>query len=573
MRDIIHQLLYWAESKPTAAAFLFLASDGTVETRLSFGELAARSEALADVLRRTAAPGERAALMFGPGVDFIVAFMGCLMAGLIAVPMPQPRRLALRDPTDSILENARPLLLLTTSAIAETVRATRVVSTLRDGLRWLEIDRLEATAKASMQVTVRPEDIAFLQYTSGSTSNPKGVAVTHSNLASNLVMMQRSFGTNPESVFACWMPLFHDMGLIANALHAIAAGVPCVLMAPLTFMQRPLRWLRAISDHGVDFAGGPNFAFDHCVDRFREQDGADLHLAGWRIAFNGAEPVRPATLERFARTFAPFGFDRRALFPCYGMAEATVMISGKSEAANAPVIGQHESRTVVSCGSALNGEQIAIVDPSSGEPREAGVEGEIWVRGPHVASGYWCNEQATYETFHARLALSDEEWLRTGDLGFVGPTGELFVTGRLKDLIIVRGENHHPQDLELSASLSHPALHRQTGAVFTAEAKDGQMRLIVVHEADRRWRGRVSGSALETAIREAVSLEHGVAIHRVALVVPGVIPRTTSGKIRRARTRELWLEDYFGGPNGWEPLKSTSPHASSPAGVDTVQGG
>jgi acyl-CoA synthetase (AMP-forming)/AMP-acid ligase II len=553
MTDIGRRLLHWAERTPQAPAFVFVSRDATIEAELTFGTLAERALGLAARLRAMGGRGETAALLFPPGLDFMVAFLGCLLAGVIAVPMALPRREARRDSADAIVENCTPAFILTTGPLMDR---------LRNGLagrpqwspdfRWLAVD--EAADDPSIAAGVSPSppgDVAFLQYTSGSTSNPKGVMVSHANLMRNLEMMQAAFGTSGRSRLASWLPLFHDMGLIGNALHALFLGAPCFLMAPLSFMQRPLAWLRVISEHRVDFAGCPNFGFDHCVDHLRSRGAEGLDLSSWRIAYNAAEPVRSATLERFATAFAPVGFDRRALYPCYGMAEATVMISGKTDRAGPPIESTLAGKPIVSCGSALPGEEIAVVDPETCRRQSVGVVGEIWVRGPHVSAGYWDNAGATAACFDAILAdaiLPDGGggWLRTGDLGFLDARGELFVSGRLKDLIIVRGQNYYPQDIEFSAQEAHDAFHGMPGAAFVTARGQHAEALVVVQEADHRLRRMTSTDALQTAIRETVALDHGLSVHRAVIVRPGTVPRTTSGKVRRVQARALWEAGALG---------------------------
>jgi acyl-CoA synthetase (AMP-forming)/AMP-acid ligase II len=462
--------------------------------------------------------------------------------------MALPRRAARHDAADAIVENCTPAFMLTTASLIDRLRAG-----LADrpqwsrGARWLAVDGLaDNPSRAAGVSPASPGDVAFLQYTSGSTSNPKGVMVSHANLVRNLEMMQAAFGTSGESRLASWLPLFHDMGLIGNALHALFLGVPCFLMAPLSFMQRPLAWLRVISEHRVDFAGCPNFGFDDCVDHLRSRGADGLDLSSWRVAYNAAEPVRSATLERFAAAFAPFGFDRRALYPCYGMAEATVMISGKTDRTAMPIESTLAGKPIVSCGSALPGEEIAVVDPETCRRHAVGVVGEIWVRGPHVSSGYWDNAEATAACFDAILADEGGGWLRTGDLGFLDASGELFVSGRLKDLIIVRGQNHYPQDIEFSAQEAHDAFHGLPGAAFVTARGEHAEALVVVQEADHRLRRLTSIDALQTAIRETVALDHGLSVHRAVIVRPGTVPRTTSGKVRRVQARALWEAGALG---------------------------
>ncbi|GEP54864.1 acyl-CoA synthetase [Reyranella soli] len=544
--NIGRRLLHLAERTPDAPAFEFATRETKIDNRLTFGSLAARSTALAAQLQVLDGRGKRAALIFSPGLDFMVALLGCMLAGVIAVPMALPRRLASRDSADAIIQNCTPHFVLTTKALVTRLSAGLADRPQWQGRTWLVTDADAEYTAIAANFTPTPIDIAILQYTSGSTSAPKGVMVSHANLLSNLSMMRKSFGTSSASTFACWVPLFHDMGLVANALHALFVGGRCILMAPLSFMQRPLAWLKVISDHRVDVAGCPNFGYDHCVDYLRNRPVEGIDLSSWRVAFNGAEPIRSATLDRFATAFAPFGFDRRALFPCYGMAEATVIISGKTDR-NGPVLEcRVGNRSLVSCGSALDGEEVAVVHPDTCSRQAAGIEGEIWVRGPHIAAGYWENAEATATNFNACVEGEDGGWLRTGDLGFLDARGELFVTGRLKDLIVVRGQNYYPQDIELSVQEGHAAFGQQLGAAFVAPAGRNESAVVVVQEADHRLLRLASPGELEAAVREAVALDHGLAVHKAVIVAPGAVPRTTSGKVQRAKARALWLAGFFG---------------------------
>ena len=383
--------------------------------------------------------------------------------------------------------------------------------------------------------------------------------VSHANLISNLEMIRRAMGHTRSSTHACWMPLHHDMGLILNVLETFYLGATCVLMAPVSFLQRPLSWLRAIHQFGAEAAGGPNFGFDLCVAKFRPEAMVGIDLSGWRVAFNGAEPVRAQTMRRFSDTFAPYGFNPAAFYPCYGMAEATLLISGGAR--NAGMVARSVSRaalqanrieaasdasdeqTVVGCGRALFGEDIAIVDPEEYTRLPHDRVGEIWVRGNNVAGGYWRNEEASRHNFAA--AIVDEPgtvWLRTGDLGFVDAQGELFVTGRIKDLIIVRGANHYPQDIEHTAQATAPYLRAGFGAAFSTMNATGEERVVIVQEIERSYRQKVDFDDVVGAIREAISEEHGLSVQDVVLVRPGAIPKTTSGKIQRRLTHALWRD-------------------------------
>jgi acyl-CoA synthetase (AMP-forming)/AMP-acid ligase II len=551
-------LAHWANQHPNARAYVFLKERGGEDASLTFGQLQARASAFAAQIAARAQPGERAILLFQPGLDFLIAFFGCLQAGVIAVPLMVPRRASERDSSAAILGDCAPRLLITNGALRES--RPDVDERFRGAaFEWLLTDGTGDGAQAEALKparTIRRDDIAFLQYTSGSTSTPKGVMVSHGNLLDNLEMIRRALGSTPQSTHVGWIPLYHDMGLVLNALHSLYVGANCVLMAPSAFMQRPLSWLRAISDYRAVEAGAPNFAYDLCVNRFREEHAKDLDLSCWKVAYNAAEPVRADTLERFAATFAPSGFDRSAWHPLYGLAEATLLVSVRRVAStpltrtvSRAALQRHslsapandaDCYTLVGCGPVVYGEKVAIVDPQTRRKLGASRIGEIWVSGPNVAQGYWKNTGATQATFQAVIEGREGLWLRTGDLGFIDEEGELFVAGRIKDIIIIRGNNHYPQDIENTAHNSHPALRRDCGAAFAAVDESDKEILVIVHELERTQRNRFDADEIIGAIREAVVNEHEIAPSEIVLVRPGTLPKTTSGKVQRAFTRRLW---------------------------------
>jgi amino acid adenylation domain-containing protein len=486
----------------------------------------------ADLQRRGAA-GERVLLLFPPGLDFVTAFLGCLYAGAVAVPAypPAPGRGTGR--LRGLLADARPRLALTMAPwlgrVERELDAT-VTAAVVDGLP-------AALAEDWRPPAADPSAPAFLQYTSGSTSTPKGVRISHGNLLANQRAIQRAFGQSAESVVVGWLPLYHDMGLIGNVLQPIWCGGSCVLLSPLAFLQRPARWLEAVSRFRATTSGGPDFAYALCTRKVPSEERARLDLSSWRVAFNGAEPVRAATLDAFAAAFAPAGFRRRAFYPCYGLAEATLFVSGGDP--DAPPVVRELGNPLVGCGRAWPGERLEIVDPETGWLTPVGEEGEIWVAGPSVAAGYWERPEETERTFGARLAETGEgPFLRTGDLGRLGADGELFVTGRLKDLIVIRGRNLYPHDLERTAEESHPALRSGGAAAFSVEA-EGEERLVVLAEMERR-REAESGEAAEAA-RAALWREHEVAPWEVVPIRAGTLPKTSSGKVRRAASRAAYL--------------------------------
>jgi acyl-CoA synthetase (AMP-forming)/AMP-acid ligase II len=545
---------------PDRRAYAFLSERG-IESDLSYSELYHRACAVAaDILARGGRVGDRALLVFPPGLDFLVGLFGCLLTGIVAVPMLPPRRTSRRDPSANIVADCKPRFALTSETFASSIRDDVIARFAEHRLEWLILG--DAKGRLGELMGTRPSraSLALLQYTSGSTASPKGVMVTHANLLDNLEMIRRAFGNTEASTYVSWVPLHHDMGLVLNALQAFYVGAPCVLMAPVSFLQRPLSWLKAIHDMRAEVAGGPNFAYDLCVTRFRPEAMADVDLSGWRVAFNGAEPVRAETLERFAATFAPYGFDARALYPCYGMAEATLLISGGGRSRGSAVAKVSRAAmgalrieaavdddagaiTVVGCGRALAGEDIAIVDPDTRQRLDFGGIGEIWVRGTNVALGYWKNQAESEATFGAEIAGEPgEPWLRTGDLGYLDQHGELYVTGRIKDLIIVRGVNHYPQDIEYTVQSVDACLRPGFGAAFAVTGPQGQDRVIVVQEVERVHRHRADLDEVVASMREVVADEHELAIHDIVLVMPGTIPKTTSGKIQRRLTRRLWEE-------------------------------
>jgi amino acid adenylation domain-containing protein len=559
--SLIELLRVRSQGQGERLVYTFLADGEEEEARLTYRELDVRARAIGAALQAAGLQGERALLLFPPGLDFVAAFWGCLYAGTVAVPayppkpnQPDPRILA-------IARDARPRAVLSTAAALPRLRSLAERFPELSALSWIATD---ATPAGSEEEWRHPGSdaatLAFLQYTSGSTSLPKGVMVSHGNLLHNEEMIRRAFGQSPETVVVGWLPLYHDMGLIGNVLQPLYAGGSCVLMSPLAFLQRPLRWLAAIDRYRGTTSGGPNFAYELCVRKIGPEQRAALDLSSWRVAYSGAEPVRAETLDRFAEAFAASGFRREAFFPCYGLAEATLFVTGGALEAP-PVVegfgrsgletgrveplaaGGPAARPLVGCGSAWLEQDLVIADPASGEECPPERVGEIWVAGPSVAGGYWGRPEPTAVTFLARLTgqAGQEDrgpFLRTGDLGFLRG-GQLFITGRLKDLIILRGRNHYPEDLEVAAERAHPALRPGCTAAFAVEA-DGEERLVVVLEADRRA-GADPREVLD-AVRQAVAGTHEVQVHEVLLVRPGTVPKTSSGKVQRHACRTAYVQ-------------------------------
>jgi acyl-CoA synthetase (AMP-forming)/AMP-acid ligase II/acyl carrier protein len=562
VRNLAELLRSRAASDFDRQAFTFLADSGE-ETSLTYGELQQRACCIAAHLQQCTRPGDRALLVYPTGGEFIAAFFGCLYAGVLAVPAtyPKPRRPMPR--LTAIARDSGALVALTTSASLAAFDLPRVAPELT-ALSWQATDRWQAEGAEWRAAEIDADAPAFLQYTSGSTSNPKGVVVSHANLLHNLRMILEGNGVDyqndaepPARRGVFWLPAYHDMGLVCGILGTIFEAGHSVMMTPTSFLQQPLRWLEIISQHRAAVSGAPNFAYEHCVRKTTPAQRAALDLSSWQVAFCSAEPIRAETLERFAEAFAPAGFRPDAFYPCYGLAEATLLAAGgrgparpvvkrvlrKSLAENRVAEANGESRTrvqtLVGCGNALLGQQIVVADSENGARCEEDCIGEIWVKGPSVAQGYWRRPEETAEVFAARLADDhDGPFLRTGDLGFFSD-GQLFITGRVKDVIIIRGLNHYPQDVEQTVEAVHPGLVFGAGSAFSLDV-DGDERLVVVHELDRRYRHDNLPSILR-AMRRAVVDQHDVDPHALVLIRQASLPRTTSGKVQRSLCREQFL--------------------------------
>lgn len=543
-----------AEQQPDALAYRFLVSgdvDGPID-EWTYGQVDGHARSVASYLQKLGATaGERALLLYPPGLEFIAAFLGCVYCGVIAVPAYPHRRLARLE-------------VIAQDSLCRFVLSSRSFLEIRDSLakqtpqlksaQWLATSDIPDNSAGEWRPpNIERNAVAFLQYTSGSTGEPKGVVVTHDNILQNELLIQQAFGTDSQMHVVGWLPVYHDMGLIGNVLQPLFIGASCTLLSPLSFLQRPLRWLRAISRFRATVSGGPNFAYDLCVSKLLA--GEKLDLSSWKVAFNGSEPVRSETLFRFARAFAPFGFKSEAFLSCYGLAEATLLVSGSAPGAvpyclncSAENLEQHLAvevpvnnrgvRTLVSAGRPKGGHKVVIVDAVNGSECPDGVVGEIWVSGPSVAGGYWNRAAENAQIFSARLdGYAEVAFLRTGDLGFFWD-GELYVTGRAKDLLIFHGRNFYPQDIESVAQAAHPAVKPGGCAAFSVDA-DGEERLIVLAEIGQHG---IEDDGIMRAIDSAIAEEFGVSAHAVVLLPPRSIPKTSSGKIRRHQCRKDFLE-------------------------------
>lgn len=542
-----------AQQMPDQLAFVYLDAGGDESGSLTYGDLDRFARRVAARLKYLGAERERVLLLYPHGLDFIMALFGCMYANAVAVPaLPASRPGHSLDRLASVFADAAPHVTMVSTTLADALAQS---VTLDMASTILEVTENLCTANGNAPLpdgpgpVLDPDATCLLQYTSGSTAAPKGVMISHRNILRNQEMILDRFEHTRESVVVSWLPVYHDMGLIGMIFQPLYVGNPCILMSPVTFLQRPIRWLQAITHYRATTTGGPNFAYDMCVDRIREKDIEGLDLSSLEIAYSGAEPIREATLNRFTERFAPYGFRREAFYPCYGLAESTLIVTGGKKLSplrirevNAAVLEtEHRAeaaardaptRSFVGCGTSPPGQRVRIVDPETRVALADGLVGEIWVDGPCLAAGYRNQESLNQEVFGAQLA--DDETsrnLRTGDLGFMDD-GELYVTGRIKELLIIRGKNHYPQDIEATAEKSHLALRPSASAAFLLE-DDSQQRLVLVHEVTRQHMADPDVEGITTSIREAVTCEHGLRVATVVLLRPGMLPKTSSGKIRR----------------------------------------
>ncbi|MFG3255680.1 fatty acyl-AMP ligase [Streptomyces sp. NPDC048172] len=522
-------------------------------TPLTYGELGTRAMRLASWLQERGCHGQRVLILHGDGRQFISSFLGCLLAGAVAVPAP-PLGGARQnvERVANIVRDASVSYLLTDAANASAV-SQLLANIGHPEVTCLATDRTQVGTEAAWEEPgLFPDDVAYLQYTSGSVSEPKGVMVTHRNLLANQRALQQALRTDSAARVGGWLPFHHDMGLVGQLLHPLWLGTSGVLMPPVTFVKKPVRWLRMVDQYGITAGGGPNLGYELCVRRVRPEQTEGLDLSRWVTAVNGAEPVRAETMDAFAEKFAPAGFRREAFYPCYGLAEATLLVAGgvpgsrvRERVADARSLEHHRlreprpdrpARTLVSCGLPRDCE-VRVVDPESHARLPDGQVGEVWLRGESVAHGYWNRPLENPRAFRATTSDGAGGFLRTGDLGLLDG-GELFLTGRLKDVLIVGGRNLYPQDIE--RSVQRVSALFGSSAAFSVES--GGDHVVVVQEVRTGRDFDAELTSLAAAVQTCVAKEFEVAAENVLLVRPGTVRRTTSGKLQRTAMRRLFLD-------------------------------
>lgn len=554
--SIVDILRQHAAARPDHKALIFDEGDGPV-AELSYAELLESAWRVAGGMAERGLAGKPVALIFEQGLEFVTALIACLSIGAIAVPVaPQGRRRERMANLMPLLRDCGPAAVMLDAAMVQQYEDLQP-ALAASGIGYLTFAALADAAPLTAAHETREEDIAVLQYTSGSTSAPKGIMISHGNLIANQRMIQAAFGHDRHSDFVGWAPHFHDQGLFGNILQPLYLGSTCVLTSPTAFVRRPLSWLEMIDRYRAHTSGGPNFAFDLCTESALKKGLPDIDLSSWKVAFNGAEPIRASSLTRFAETFAPVGFRRASLFPCYGLAESTVVTAcgpRDHEPTFRPVAADRkaggilddmpQSSVDVCSGPVMDEAEIVIVDTDRLTPLPPGAPGEVWVAGPHIGKGYWRNEQATRDTFGARLADGRGPYLRTGDLGYLADEG-LYIVGRIKDLLIVRGRNYAPSDVEQIWADVSGSVGQATAAAFEL-TRHGATHVVLVAEIDRMMRhdGDFSATAarLVAQIRKTGVERLDLSISDIVLVGPGGVPRTTSGKVRRSEARRMLEE-------------------------------
>ena len=558
---IIELLRNRAVEQARKDAYTFMVDGKKEGDRLTYAELDIRARAIAATLQKYNAEGARALLLYPQGLEVIAAFCGCLYAGVIAIPVPPPESGRLKRTLPrlrSIVKDAEATVALTTAGVFELIETVKDEFPEFEQMRWIDTAQIDINlADEWVDPKVNKNQLAYLQYTSGSTSTPKGVMLTHYNLMHHCRNLQQACGYDSNSVTVTWMPYFHDYGLVEGMMVPLYNAHPCYVMSPFSFIKRPLNWLRNMSQYKGTHSQAPNFAYDLCTRRIKAKQIAELDLSTWEAAGNAAEPINPQVMAKFVETFSPCGFKWEAFAPSYGLAENTLLATTKPKGTRPVFLGVETSameqdkvvvtdpereegiRIMAGCGKKVCDTIIAIADPQSMTAKADNEVGEVWIKDPSVAQGYWKRPDVTKATFDAYLQDTREgPFLRTGDLGFLHE-GELYITGRIKDLIIIRGTNHYPQDIEWSVQELHTALRPDYGAAFSIQDR-GEERLIVVQEVERRS-GDLDTETIIADIKQEIAEQHEIQVYGVVLAKSGNILKTASGKIQRRACQDRFL--------------------------------
>lgn len=551
------EIVQWhLQRHPDRAVFQFL-KDGEIECHpISYFDLDQKAKEIAVQLLSEAQCGDRALIVLQNGIDFITGFFGCLYAGICAVPVyPPQNRQAYLERLEMIATDCQAQFILGTSEYFDNAETRLQAFDTLSKTKKIAVDQRSSENYDYIAPDINLDSLAFLQYTSGSTSAPKGVMVTHGNLINNIASMQACFGHDEKTIIASWLPMFHDMGLIGAVLQPICIGGKAIAMTPAAFLQKPMRWLEAISHYRATSSYAPNFAYDLCISKATEEDIQRLDLSSWTMALNGAEPIKPETIRDFSKKFAACGLHANTIYPGYGLAEATLFVSGAERLSDhlflnvavsnyqhrdlvKPASKSDAMRELISSGIPSPYNDVVIVDPEEHGRIKDGQVGEVWVRGENVASGYWQNPEKTIETFQAKIQGEDAHYMRTGDLGFIYQR-HLFICGRIKELIIIRGANFYPQNIEQTLQNNIAGLKPNGGAAFTVE-HEGEDALVVVQEVERTWLKKIDQEAVAQQARQAIASEYGLSLHAFILIRPMTLPKTSSGKIQRSRAKQYF---------------------------------
>jgi acyl-CoA synthetase (AMP-forming)/AMP-acid ligase II/acyl carrier protein len=565
--NMVELLIKRLKDHPDKTVYILLEDGVNEKNSITYAVMVAMAKAIAVTLLKNGTKGDRVMLLFSTGIEFITSLYGCFFAGMIAVPAYPPRRNKPNERFISIIENSKPAFILSNSLIYEDLNKYHKGNAFSEEICQLVYEEIPSELSEEwLNPNVQADDIALLQYTSGSTGTPNGVMVSHGNIMHNSECIKQSFGFDENSIGVNWLPNFHDMGLIGCLIQAAYLGGSNVIIPPLSFLKNPANWFRMITKYKATTGGGPNFAFDYCMEKVTDEEISEFDLSSLRTLYCGAEPIRKNTLESFTDKFRKAGFSGTQFFPCYGMAESVLITTGGDFKAKPiylsidpqaieenkvlPVRAEKDGRMLTACGYPWLGMGVLIVNPETSTPSPAGEIGEIWVKGPSVAKGYWKDKQSTEKTFNAFISgTEDGPYLRTGDLGFIHE-GQLYVSGRMKDLIIIRGSNFYPNDIEHSAENSNPALRQNACAAFSTDI-DGEEKLLIVMEVERTHMREMNEEQVFEDIREAVFAGHGIQPHAITLIRTGSILKTSSGKIQRFALRKAWLRQELNEVASW----------------------